>query len=64
MRKLAVVLILCGVGLFGYGLWKFLAYRYWTGPRVEADIGALGPRVEATIGAVLLTAGCLLWRKN
>jgi hypothetical protein len=53
MKKLAVVLVLCGVGLLVYGILGFLAqpgfYNY-------------ASRIEAAFGAVLLTAGGLLWK--
>jgi hypothetical protein len=66
MRKLAVVLILCGVGLLVYGL---LSFHAGGGPigSPENIIGwdityYVAARLEAAIGAVLLTAGCLLWK--
>jgi hypothetical protein len=61
VRKLAVVMILCGVGLLVYGLLSFHAGggENPIGWDIAYDVAA---RLEAAIGAVLLTAGCLLWK--
>jgi len=67
VKKVAAVLILCGVGLLVYGLLNFHAtgtpseLAHATGWDVSYDAAA---RLEAAIGAVFLTAGCLLWRWN
>ncbi len=66
MRKLAAALILCGVVLLVYGM---LSFHAGGGPigntenPIGWDIGyGVAARLEAATGAVLLTAGCLLWK--
>ncbi len=65
MRKLAVAVVLCGVGLVVYGLLSFHAYSVGNPyqPVTDWSIGyAVAPRLEAAIGAVLVAAGWLLWK--
>jgi hypothetical protein len=63
MKKVAAILIICGVGLTAYGLLNFHAWGGPVGSPLDRgwELGySIEARLEAAIGMAVLTAGCLL----
>lgn len=64
MKRLAIVLIACGVGMIAYSLSYFFPASQGHGSLESITLDYLEARIETAIGGIMLIAGLYLYKTH